>query len=314
MGTHLQHSGAQEKMKNSRLFEILYLLLEKRAVTAGELAERLEVSERTIYRDIDALSAAGIPVFTQRGQGGGIRLMDQFVLDKALLSHAQQDEILFALQAILSTGAGAEEETLARLTALFRREGTGWLEVDFTDWGSGAVERENFALVKGAILARRPLSFTYYSSAGERSRRTVEPTRLVFKGGCWYLSAFCQKRQDWRIFRLMRMEDLTAEEGACPTRRPPERLEAPPSPEYRGVELRLRFAPAAAWRVRDYFHPKEITREPDGCLLVACNFPEDQWLLSFLLSFGSQLEVLSPAYWRKLLAEEIQKLSAVYET
>ena len=99
-------------MKNSRLFEILYLLLERQSLTAKELAQRLEVSERTIYRDIDALSAAGIPVFTQQGQGGGIRLMDQFVLDKALLSQAQQDEILFALQAILATGGGAEGETL----------------------------------------------------------------------------------------------------------------------------------------------------------------------------------------------------------
>ena len=301
-------------MKNSRLFEILYLLVEKRAVTAGELAERLEVSERTIYRDVDALSAAGIPVFTQKGQGGGIRLMDQFVLDRALLSRAQQDEILFALQAILATGGGAEEETLARLTALFRREGGGWLEVDFTDWGSGAAERENFALVKGAILASSPLSFTYASSAGERSRRTVEPARLVFKGGCWYLSAFCRRRQDWRVFRLVRMEDLTMEEGTCAPRRPPERLEVPTPDEYRGVDLRLRFAPAAAWRVRDYFHPRQITQSPDGRLLVACNFPEDQWLLSFLLSFGSQLEVLSPAYWRDILSGEIKKLSAVYET
>ena len=125
-------------MKNSRLFEILYLLVEKRAVTAGELAQRLEVSERTIYRDIEALSAAGIPVFTQQGQGGGIRLMDQFVLDKALLSQAQQDEILFALQAVLAAGSGLEKETLAQLTALFHREGGDWLEVDFTDWGSGA--------------------------------------------------------------------------------------------------------------------------------------------------------------------------------
>ena len=301
-------------MKNSRLFEILYLLVEKRAVTARELAERLEVSERTIYRDIDALSAAGIPVFTQKGQGGGIRLMDQFVLDKALLSQAQQDEILFALQAILATGGGAEEETLSRLTALFRREGTGWLEVDFTDWGSGAAERENFALVKEAILTRRPLSFTYYSSAGARSRRTAEPARLVFKGGCWYLSAFCQKRQDWRVFRLMRMEALTVEEGVCPTRRPPDRLEAPAPGGYRGVDLRLRFAPSAAWRVRDYFHPREITREEGGCLLVACNFPEDQWLMSFLLSFGSQLEVLSPVYWRDRLAGEIKKSLQLYKT
>ena len=301
-------------MKNSRLFEILYLLVEKRSVTAGELARRLEVSERTIYRDVDALSAAGIPVFTQKGQGGGIRLMDQFVLDRALLSRAQQDEILLALRAVLATGGGSEGETLSRLTALFRREGGDWLEVDFTGWGSGAAERENFALVKAAILERRPLTFTYYSSAGVRSRRTVEPARLVFKGGSWYLSAFCRTRQDWRIFRLARMEDLTPEEGACPSRRPPERLEAPPSAGFREVNLRLRFDSSAAWRVRDYFHPRQVTPEPDGHLLVNCAFPEDQWLLSFLLSFGSRLEVLSPAYWRELLAGELKKSLAVYET
>ena len=301
-------------MKNSRLFEILYLLMERRSVTAGELAERLEVSERTVYRDVDALSAAGIPVFAQRGQGGGIRLMDQFVLNKALLSPAQQDEILLALRAVLATGGQEETETLSRLTSVFRREGADWLEVDFTGWGSAPAERENFALVKRAILERRPLSFTYYSSAGERSRRTVEPARLVFKGGCWYLSAFCRRRQDWRVFRLVRMEDLAIEAGACPPRRPPERLEAPLPEGYRGVELRLRFAPSAAWRVRDYFHPGQITPGPDGCLLVECAFPEDSWLLSFLLSFGGQLEVLAPAYWREILAAEAKKTAAVYET
>ena len=300
-------------MKNGRLFEILYLLIEKRAVTAGELARRLEVSERTIYRDIDALSAAGIPVFTQKGQGGGIRLMDQFVLDRALLSGAQQDEILFALQATAAAGAG-ERDTLSRLSALFRREGGGWLEVDFTDWGSGAVERENFSLVKQGILERRPLSFTYYSSAGAKSRRAVEPARLVFKSGCWYLSAFCRARQDWRIFRLVRMEDLSLEEGPFPFRQPPEQLEAPLPGDYRGVDLRLRFAPSAAWRVRDYFHPRQILREPGGSLLVECAFPEDRWLLSFLLSFGGQLEVLSPDYWRDILREEMKKTLSVYET
>lgn len=299
-------------MKNGRLFEILYLLVEKREVTAGELARRLEVSERTIYRDVDALSAAGIPVYARKGKGGGIRLMDQFVLDRALLSQSQQDEILFALQAIRATGGG--EEALSRLSALFRRDGGDWLEVDFTDWGSGTAERENFALVKRSILERRPLTFTYYSSAGEKSRRTVEPARLVFKSGCWYLSAFCRERQDWRVFRLVRMEDLSPEEGTCPPRRPPEQLE-PPMPEgYRGVDLRLLFAPSAAWRVRDYFHPREITPQPGGTLLVECTFPEDQWLLSFLLSFGSQLEVLSPDYWRDILKEEIKKSLGVYET
>lgn len=299
-------------MKNGRLFELLYLLVEKREVTAGELAKRLEVSERTIYRDIDALSAAGIPVYAQKGKGGGVRLMDQFVLDKALLSQSQQDEVLFALQAIRATGGG--EEALSRLSALFRRDGGDWLEVDFTDWGSASAERENFSLVKRSILERRPLTFTYYSSAGEKSRRTVEPARLVFKSGCWYLSAFCRSKRDWRIFRLVRMEELSPEEGTCPPRRPPAQLE-PPMPEgYRGVDLRLRFAPSAAWRVRDYFHPRQVVPQSDGTLLVECTFPEDQWLLSFLLSFGGQLEVLAPAYWREILKEELKKSLEVYKT
>ena len=129
-------------MKNGRLFELLYLLVERRALTAGELAERFEVSERTIYRDVDALSAAGVPVYTQRGQGGGIRLMDQFVLDRCLLSPREQDEVLFALRALLSTGGLEGAEALERLSALFRREAEGWVEVDFTDWGSGEQERE----------------------------------------------------------------------------------------------------------------------------------------------------------------------------
>ena len=186
------------------------------------------------------------------------------------------------------------------MSALFRRESADWLEVDFTDWGSGAVERENFAVVKRAVLERRPLSFTYYSSAGARSRRTAEPARLVFKSGCWYLSAFCRTKQDWRIFRLVRMEDLALEEGTCLAGQPPEQLETPLPEGYRGVDLRLKFEPSAAWRVRDYFHPRQVSVQPDGRLLVSCTFPEDNWLLSFLLSFGSQVEVLAPDYWREL--------------
>lgn len=301
-------------MKNGRLFQILYLLVERRAVTAGELAERFEVSERTIYRDVDALSAAGIPVYTQKGKGGGIRLMDQFVLDRALLSPRQQDEILFALRALLATKGTQERETLSRLSALFRREAGDWLEVDFVDWGSGARERENFALVKEAVLARQLLSFTYYSSAGAKTRRRVEPAKLVFKSGCWYLQAFCLTRRDWRSFRLVRMEGLTLEREGFQFRAPPPGIEASRSESCRAAHLRLRFRPGAAYRVRDYFHPGRVTAEEDGCLLVECAFPEDRWLLSFLLSFGDQVEVLSPAYWREAVCRAAKKTAAIYET
>lgn len=301
-------------MKNSRLFQILYLLVEKRAATAGELARRFEVSERTIYRDIDALSAAGIPVYTQKGQGGGIRLMDQFVLDKALLSPQQQDEILFALQAILATRGTEDRETLSCLSALFRREGSDWLEVDFADWGSGAQEQETFRLVKRAILERRLLSFTYYNSGGGRTHRRAEPVKLIFKTGCWYFQAFCLTRRDWRIFRLSRIDGLILEEASFPPRMPPPALPAPPAEQHRAVHLRLRFHPEVGYRVRDYFHPSRVTVETDGHFQVECAFPEDGWVLSFLLSFGDRAEVLSPAGWRDLVCRTAKKTAALYET
>lgn len=301
-------------MKNGRLFQILYLLVEKRALTAGELARRFEVSERTIYRDIDALSAAGIPVYTQKGQGGGIRLMDQFVLDRALLSPRQQDEVLFALQAVLATQKSQEWETLSQLSALFRRESGDWLEVDFVDWGSGQQEREHFRLVKRSILERRLLSFTYYSSYGRRTRRTVEPVKLVFKSGCWYLQAYCLVRKDWRVFRLVRMEGLKLEEDGFQPRKAPAGIDGSPSGDYQAAYLRLRFQPGAAYRVRDYFHPSWVTAREDGCLLVECAFPGDNWLLGFLLSFGDQVEVLAPEYWRELVKKEAEKIAAQYHT
>lgn len=300
-------------MKNGRLFQILYLLVEKRAVTAGELARRFEVSERTIYRDVDALSDAGIPIYTQKGQGGGIRLMDQFVLDRALLSPQQQDEVLFALQAVLATQQSQERETLSRLSSLFRRESGDWLEVDFADWGSGQREREHFQLVKRSILERRLLTFTYYSSYGTCTRRRVEPAKLVFKSGCWYLQAYCLARRDWRVFRLVRMEELTLEESGFQLRSAPPGIDAPLPRDYQAACLRLLFRPGAAYRVRDYFHPSQVTAREDGCLLVECAFPGDNWLLGFLLSFGEQVEVLSPEHWRELVKKEAEKIAAQYK-
>lgn len=279
--------------------------MDKRSATARELAERFEVSERTICRDVDALSAAGIPVYTHRGQGGGIRLMKQFVLDRALLSPEQQDQILFALQAILATRGAEEKETLAQLSALsalFGREGGDWLEVDFADWDSGAREREHFALVKRAVLERRVLTFMYYSSAGAHTLRRIEPNKLVFKSGCWYLQAFCLTRRDWRSFRLVRMEDPVLEETRFRPRPTPAGIEAPLTGDYRAAYLQLLFRPGAAYQVWDYFHPRRVTAREDGCLL------------SFLLPFGDQVEVLSPVYWRDIVEREAKKVAALYET
>ena len=145
-------------MQSGRLFELLYLLLERGGMTVRELARRLEVSERTVRRDMEALSGAGVPIYAERGRNGGVRLLPGFVLNRTLLTQTEQDQILTALQTLQATGAG-DERLLTHLQAVFRRSGWEWLDADFSDWSSSGRQRERFALIRQAIVQRRLISF-----------------------------------------------------------------------------------------------------------------------------------------------------------
>lgn len=284
----------------SRQFQMVYLLLEKGRMTAGELAERLEVSQRTVLRDVDALSAAGVPVYTTQGSGGGVALLDGYVLDRAAFSEEEQRQLLLALQ---SLPAQEGERALTKLSALFRRGREDWLQVNLSRWGAGEADSEKFQLLKRAVLERQTLAFDYASSHGSTRARRVLPARLVFKGQGWYLQAFDLEREDYRTFRLSRI--LTPEFAGEVFHR---RLD-PPDIEFSGdipplfrVEARLRFAPYMAYRVYDEFDQSCVARQEDGSLLVETVFPEDQWLYGYLLSFGAGVEVLSPDALRRRLA------------
>ena len=174
-------------MPSSRLFEIVYLLLQRRRMTAAELAERFEVSVRTVYRDIDALSAAGVPVYAIPGKGGGVALMEHCVLDRAAFSEGEQRQLLTALQSLPGDARLGAEEVLAKLSGLFRRSEPDWLQVDMSRWGSAGADNAKFDAVKSAILSHRVLRFPYAGSDGQTNWRRVCPARLVFKGRAWYL-------------------------------------------------------------------------------------------------------------------------------
>ena len=288
-------------MNNGRLFEILYLLMEGETVTASALARRLEVSPRTIYRDVEALSGAGIPIYMTKGRGGGIRLLPDFVLEKSLFSHQEQDEILYALQSLAVTGGLQDKTVLSRMRVLFQRTPADWIDVDFSGWGHGPQEREKFLRIKQAVLESRVLSFTYYSTCGQTTNRRIEPMKLRFRGSAWYVHGFCLEKQELRVFKVSRMEGISVTEEAFDRRA----LELPPLEEESLPAERM---------VYDEFDRKLITPGEDGRLRVAVDFPRGSWVLGYLLSFGDGVTVLSPPELRRALKGQGERLKEKYSS
>lgn len=192
-------------MQESRLFKILYCLLEKGRATAPELAAKFEVSTRTIYRDIDALSEAGIPLYTEAGRNGGICLMDHFVLDRIVLTDGEKKEILSALQSAGAAGTGGEKSAFEKLSALFRMQSDNWYEMDFSRWGCQSGDNEKFELLKKAVLSHRQVEILYAGAGREKKQRTIWPLKLSYKSNAWYLKAWCMTKEDFRLFKLNRI-------------------------------------------------------------------------------------------------------------
>lgn len=300
-------------MQSGRLFRLVYLLLEGENWTVRTLAERLEVSERTVRRDLDALSAAGVPVYTVQGRGGGVRLLPGFVLDRSLLSGREQDAILYGLQTLGATGMDATGQLLRELSGLFRRQTAyDWIDADFSPW-NGGTGRDLFDLLRRAILDHHPIAFSYYSAAGTATARTVEPVRLCFKGMSWYIQGWCRTRQDFRMFKLTRMVRVTLCEDQTFAPRP-----MPPLPEQMAMDgaampVTIRFAPEIAYRVYDEFDRARIAPQSDGSLIVHADWPLGAWGMCYLLSYGSQAEVLEPIGLRDAIGQEAQKIADRYQ-
>lgn len=302
-------------MQISRLFEIVYILLGRRHITARELAERFEVSVRTIYRDVDALSQAGMPVYATQGAGGGIHIHDAYVLNKSALTETEQREILLALESLRATGHGDSDRLLERLGSLFNQESSDWIEVDFSRWDNPQ-DRQILAAVKDAILSRHLLAFTYHPSYGVRAERTVSPTKLVYKSQAWYLQAYCHTREAFRTFKLVRMENVRVldemfDRHALPT--PPTVETGSEGGDVPMVDVALWFAPRLAWRVLDEFAAPEIEWQDDGGLVVRFRMPDEDWLRRYIFSFGTGVEVLSPQALREEIRDELRAILARYE-
>jgi predicted DNA-binding transcriptional regulator YafY len=274
-------------------------------MTAQELADHFEVSKRTILRDIDTLALAKIPIYTTQGKGGGISLMEGFVLNKTALTENEQNQILIALQSMKAAKYAGSGDVLAKLGLLFHKTDIDWIEVDFSRWGQGTGDNIKFDLLKNSIINTTAVRFNYISSCGENSMRKVYPLKLVFKSKAWYLQGFCTDRQDYRTFKLNRILSVN-----CTDERFERGIYIPPSIEGTGtpvnslIELELVFAPHVAYRVFDEFDEGSIERADNGSLHVFARLPEDNWLYSFLMSFGNDVDILQP----KQVKENLKKM------
>lgn len=276
-------------------------------MTANELGEQLGVSRRTICRDIDALSAAGIPIYTERGKGGGVRLLPGFVLDKSLLTEQEQTEILSALQGLSNLKTDDTDQILQKLSGVFRAPTTNWLSVDLVAWGQ---ENDFFNLLKSAIIEQTVVRFDYYNTYGTKRARQVEPVQVCFKGKAWYLKGVCLAKNEWRLYKLSRIRDLAVTQTTFVPRPIPQ---DDPSTQPCGEPIQLRIAQEMAYRVFDDFCESTVTPQPDGSFLILIDWPQNEWLYHFLLSFGQYVQVLQPPHLRDVIQEQAQKICALYE-
>lgn len=297
-------------MRLGRLFEIVYILLDGKKITASILAEHFEVSTRTILRDIETLSMAGVPVITDKGKGGGISIMKHYQLDKTTLTKEEKQLIIFALQNIVASGNTEAKGVLSRLSSLFSEPLPNWVEVDFSRWGQSKHDNNLFDILRQAILQRKQIAFRYASSSGKLSNRKATPLKLIFKGRAWY-TVCVEKPDKQKLFRLSRMLGVSILGDSKIGDVAVETIEGMTSSDSL-IDVVFRFSPEVAYRVYDEFTEDGVKQDADGWLTVATRLPYDNWLIGFLLSFGTEVEVIKPIDLKRVLFAEARKIAEHY--
>lgn len=300
-------------MKINRLLEIVILLLNKETITARELSERFNVSIRTIYRDVEELSLSGIPVYMSKGKGGGISLLEEYTLDKNIFTEEERNNLIVALDTLNSTEHIALQGTLEKVNSIF---GNGnkknWIEVDLKQWGNKNKNNESFEMLKEAIFENQTIEFEYVNTKNIKSKRKVEPYKILYKGQSWYFFGFCLEKQDFRLFKLSRIRNMSK----CNKHfllREIEEKQIDKSEEYKPklIKLVLKFNKKMLYHIFDYYDDEEIIKTEDG-YIVNVEYPYDEWIYSHILSYGSNVEILEPSFIREEIEKKIEKMVNIY--
>ncbi|MDE6530472.1 MAG: YafY family transcriptional regulator [Lachnospiraceae bacterium] len=299
-------------MKIDRLIGILSILLQEEKTTAPELAERFEVSRRTINRDIEDLCKAGIPIRTAQGTGGGISIMDGYRMDRTILTSKDMQMILAGLRSLDSVSGSRYYAQLMEKLQTGSSEfisGRDSMLIDLSSWYKGSLAPK-IEVIQSAIENRHILKFKYYAPAGE-SGRCIEPYYLVFRWSNWYVWGWCRDRKDYRLFKLNRMDQVAESDQGFVSRNAPIPDLSNEKIFPGGIKVKALFAPDVKWRLVEEFGPHCFTENGDGRLLFSADYTDIENLITWILTFGAKAEVLEPKDVRnaiRSIAEETIKL------
>ena len=307
-------------MQIDQLFEFVYILIDKKQVTAKEMAERFGVSTRTVYRWMEALSVSGVPVYSLKGRCGGIAISESFSMDNTVLSEEERLAIVSSVKALenLSGKSGTsitpERKAADKLSRLVASD-TNWLEVDFAPWSPEGLEvRSLFSILRDSILKKRQISFDYFTGDGRSEKRIVHPWKLVFRGQAWYLLGWCTMRNSERFFKLTRMRNLVMTSKNANVTRNQGIEESAQTSEYSAplIQIKAKITKEKISYLMDSFICSEIKLQKNGYVNVTFMAPDTPWLCEILLSFGAQIKIVSPVKIKNTIAEMAEKITELY--
>lgn len=301
-------------MKIDRLIGILSVLLQEEKITAPELADKFEVSRRTINRDIEDLCKAGIPITTTQGFGGGIRIMDGYRMDRTLLTSKDMQMILAGLRSLDSVSGS---HYYGQLMEKIKTGSSGFVGgrdsilIDLSSWYKDTLTPK-IELIQNAVEERNLLTFQYYAPKGN-SKRSIEPYYLVYKWSSWYVWGWCTEKKDFRLFKLNRMDAILKEDTIFIPREVPMPNLSDEKIFPGGIKVKALFARDLQWRLIEEFGIHCFTENEDGTLLFAADYTEKENLLSWLLTFGDKVKVLEPEWVQEELIRIAKNIIKTYD-
>ena len=306
-------------MKIDRLLSIVIMLLNRKRVTAKELAEHFEVSIRTIQRDIESINMAGIPIVSYRGQYGGYGLLENYKIDKNFLSHSEHRLLVTALEGINKVYEDRDFASIIEKLTYIKNisqsidtfNSDDRIIMDFSPWFFPEGLKYKINNLKKSILEKKLIELSYIDLNGNTTNRTVEPAVLALKLSQWYLYGFCRLRQDFRLFKITRIRNLTFTNEEFKPRKHDYQFNFS-FPQENEIKIKLKFDQGALHNLDNYFELDKLDFNEDGYIYAIVECAESEWVYSMILSFGDSVEIIEPKHIRKIIKDQAKKVFDKY--